>query len=110
MNIEETPLQKRRKLDEEIAKLRQLLEYAVRDRDQIEKDCNHKWSEPKYVPIRHEAYTIPGDPPGTMGVDRQLPCHVPAKTEDWWERICENCGKLQRTDRTKDKIDKIPQF
>jgi hypothetical protein len=68
----------------------------------LEKECSHQWPpEPEYIPEYHEAYTIPGDPPGTMGVDRQLPCHVPAKTIKRWRRTCLKCGMTQVTERTR---------
>lgn len=111
MNIEqETPLQRRLKLDARIVDLQQLLDDAVKERNKIEKDCNHVWGDTKYVPIRHEGYHSPGDPEGTMGVDRQLPFDVPARTEHWWERVCDKCGKLERTDRTSDQVKKVPKF
>ena len=40
-----------------------------RDLAAIQNSCNHDWSPVKSDPIIREAYDIPGDPPGTMGVD-----------------------------------------
>ena len=58
--------------------------------------CKHKFQE-VYDPICHDAYTIPGDPPGTMGVDWRGPCYVPAETIPRWKRTCERCGLIQYT-------------
>jgi hypothetical protein len=60
--------------------------------------CRHSWGEVKYVPEYHEGYTIPGDPPGTMGVDWRGPFYVPATTTRRWERTCAACGLAQRTE------------
>lgn len=62
--------------------------------------CQHDWTNPVYDPIRHEAYTSPGDPPGTMGVDWRGPVHVPASTEKRWKRECRKCGKVEFTTRS----------
>lgn len=67
----------------------------------IQGRCPHQWTEPERKSQHHEGYTIPGDPPGTMGVDWRGPCHVPAKTDIWWERTCKLCGKVQKTEKTK---------
>lgn len=62
--------------------------------------CRHSWGTVKYVPEHHEGYTIPGDPPGTMGVDWRGPCEVAPTTTRRWERACATCGLVQRTGRT----------
>jgi hypothetical protein len=61
----------------------------------------HSWSPVKYEPIEHKAYHFAGDPPGTMGIDRQLPFDVPASTTKQWSRTCLNCGEKETTQRTK---------
>jgi len=83
---------------------------ARKELENYEKSCPHKYGETIYDPIYTKAFTIPGDPPGTMGVDWQGPVYVPAKTEPRWKRICEKCGLEQITTQTKDKIEKIPNF
>jgi len=62
--------------------------------------CSHQWGDIIYDPIYHEAYTSPGDPPGTMGVDWRGPTHVPAQTIKRWRRVCKLCGKVEETQRT----------
>lgn len=74
---------------------------ALREQlDAAQRACRHSWAEVKYVPEYHEGYTIPGDPPGTMGIDWRGPFHVPATNTRRWERTCETCGLTQRTERT----------
>ena len=75
---------------------------ALREQlDAARRACRHSWTEVKYVPEHHEGHTIPGDPPGTMGVDWRGPCYVPATTTRRWERTCTACGLTQRTEATK---------
>ncbi len=70
-----------------------------------EGQCGHVFSETVADHIYHKAYTIPGDKPGTMGVDYRGPCYVPARTENRWKRTCKKCGKVEYTQRTQ----KVPQ-
>ena len=58
---------------------------------------HHDWTDPIYDPIRTEAQDFPGDPEGTMGVDRQLPCRVPASIVPQWTRECSTCGHTEHT-------------
>jgi hypothetical protein len=105
-------------MNEEASKKRARLENASAEHeaarraiDNLERTCQHDWDDVKDTSIYHKAYTIPGDPPGTMGVDRQLPCHVSARTEPRWSRTCKKCGKTEHTTRTKDApAKKLPQF
>lgn len=76
----------------------------------IEDSCRHVWLKAEYIPEYHEGYTIPGDPPGTMGVDRQFPCYVPAKTIKKWRRKCGQCGTTQITTRIKKVSSDEPEF
>jgi len=69
--------------------------------ENLERSCQHTWGQTKYTPIEHKAYTIPGDAPGTMGVDWQGPCYVPAETIKQWSRTCTKCGKTETTRATK---------
>jgi hypothetical protein len=78
-------------------KAKALREQLVAARDA----CRHIWGGVKYKPERREGYTIPGDPPGTMGVDWRGAVHVPATTTRRWERTCTACGLAQRTERTR---------
>lgn len=76
---------------------------------QYQKTCPHNFTV-TYDPIYHKAYTIPGDPPGTMGVDWRGPTHVPAETEDRWKRECPKCGLVEYTQRTRTEEKKTPEW
>jgi len=67
-----------------------------------ETECGrHKWGAIQYIPIEHPAYQTKGDPPGTMGVDWQGPCYIPASTDKRWSRTCAACGKVEITTSTR---------
>lgn len=66
----------------------------------IQRNCTHNWSKPEYTPEHTKAYTIPGDRPGTMGVDWRGPTHVPAQTTKKWTRTCLYCDKKEVTTET----------
>lgn len=66
--------------------------------------CRHDWTIPVYDPVHTEAYTIPGDEPGTMGVDWRGPCHVPAETTPRWTRTCKACGLTDETQQSRAKV------
>jgi hypothetical protein len=89
-------------------------EFALnRSREELNaaiKNCSHKWGpvEPDFI---HEGgYTIPGDPPGTMGVDWRGPCYVEPKTTKRWKRTCQVCGEVQHTFETKKEVIEHPSF
>lgn len=84
-------------LRDKVDKLHKEFAEAKKELGDMVRNCQHQYCEAVYDPIHTKAYTIPGDPPGTMGVDRQLPCYVPAKTEKRWRRECELCGDIQYT-------------
>jgi len=96
-----------RECEEETARLHQADKTLL---DGLVGRCQHDWSDPAYTPVIQEAYFNPGDPPGTMGVDRQLPCHVPRSEIPKWTQTCRICGSTRTTIRTKDEVKKIPQF
>ena len=66
----------------------------------------------KYTPIITETYTIPGDRPGTMGVDWRGPVHVPSSTKDQWTRTCTECGKEEVTTQKNEekKVNITPRW
>jgi len=80
--------------------------------DTLERECPHQWGEVIYDPIKYPGYHSPGDPPGTMGVDRRLPSYVEPSTTPRWTRTCEVCGKVEITTRTQEevKVKKTPVF
>lgn len=78
--------------------------------DGLVESCMHQFGETIPAHIYTPAYTIAGDPPGTMGVDRRGPCYVEAKTEKRWKRICDLCGKEEYTTQIKQKIEELPAW
>ncbi len=78
---------------------------------QAEAACPHDW-DTRYDPIHHKGYTVPGDPPGTMGVDWQPSRYIPAHDVDRWIRICKRCGKIEETRRSQGEapVKKTPLF
>lgn len=75
-----------------------------------ERVCRHDWGPTEPDHIYHEAYTIPGDEPGTCGVDWRGPCYVPAKTDYRWKRVCRTCGKVEHTTATDEHVTRTPRF
>lgn len=73
-------------------------------------NCRHSWGKVQADHIYEKAYTIPGDPPGTMGVDWRGPCYVPAKETKRWKRVCEECGKEEFTTNTEQHVTYTPKF
>jgi len=108
--MEETLLQKRLRLIRVKTESDTAFKEAQRQLAEIDRTCPHEWGEITPDHIHHKGFYSPGDAPGTMGVDRQLPLHVPAKTEHRWKRVCEKCGKVEYTTQTKNKIEKTPEF
>lgn len=93
----------RRKLQEEIDRKRRELADAESRLEQAERACNHQWGPSIDASIYHPSYTMPGDNPGTMGVDWRGPVHVPGRTEKRWKRVCATCGKEEMTTRQEEK-------
>jgi hypothetical protein len=87
-----------------------LLRHKEETLARMENQCQHRWSEAKYTPEHHESYTIPGDEPGTMGVDFRGPMYVPPSETPKWTRTCLECGKIQITTASKTQEKKIPDF
>ena len=83
---------------------------AQQELNSLEAQCNHKYGEVVYDPIHHEAYTAPGDPPGTMGVDWRGPCYVPAQTIPRWKRECGLCGKVNYTEEIRKELTVHPNW
>ena len=83
---------------------------AQRALEEAEAQCNHQWGDVTPDHIYEDGYTIPGDPPGTMGVDWRPACHVQPKTTFRWKRVCRVCGKEEHTSRTKELVTHTPEF
>jgi len=97
-------------MEVEVNKLTRQLALAKSDLEQVRRTCRHQWGKTQYTPDIQEAYTIPADPPGTMGVDWRPECHVPRQVTPKWTRTCEECGLKEETQQTEDKIEKILVF
>lgn len=101
---------KTKKLRDRIAELQFEMKIAENNLDHIVQNCNHAFDKTIYDPIHTPAYTIPGDMPGTMGVDFRGPCYVEAKTEKRWRRECTRCGKIEYTTNVKQNITEEPNW
>lgn len=110
METNETPKQKRERLQRDIELAQQTIDRAKGEIERLDRSCRHEWGEAIYCPIYHEAHTIPGDPPGTMGVDWRGPCHVPARTDKRWKRVCKLCGKVEFTTSVNRETVETPRF
>ena len=108
MSVSEDP----RDLRSEIRRKRQELDSLNRQLAQQERTCRHDWTAPEYTPDVQEGYQDPGDPEGTMGVDRRLPMWVPRQETPKWTRTCRKCGKVETTTRAKKerRVIEHPQF
>ena len=85
------------------AKIANLKELLRKDESALRvlcEKCDHEWSV-EYDPIIRRGYHFPGDPPNTMGVDRQLPYDVPETRTPRWIRTCKRCGVCQETSKTE---------
>jgi hypothetical protein len=69
--------------------------------NEIKNKCKHEWAKVKYDPIITKGYEVPGDPPGTMGIDRRSAFYVAGTTTPRWTRTCLRCGFVQTTKTTK---------
>jgi len=54
-------------LDSDIERLQRELDSKLLKRRNMQTSCPHTWGPISYVPEYHPAYTIPGDPPGSVG-------------------------------------------
>lgn len=96
-----------------VERTKEASELAQKALELFRQRCSHKWDDPKgvYDPKHHKGYTIPADPPGTMGVDRRThDFYVADTTEDRWTRTCTICGLKQGTTNTRDEVKKVPEF
>lgn len=103
-------MRKRREIEADIIRYRAEMEVAEEELRQLEANCDHDWGPTAPNHIHHPAYTIPGDKPGTMGVDFRGPCHVSAKTEKRWTRVCSKCEKIEHTSNTTQRTTEEPKF
>lgn len=99
-----------KKLREEVEIKRRELKSSEDNLRSLVNQCPHDWSEPIADHIRTPGYTVPGDPPGTMGIDWRGPTYVDSKTEYRWKRICNACGEVEYTSHTEDTVITTPKF
>ncbi len=99
-----------RKLREDVELLKQQLDVAQRRLNNCVSSCKHQWSDPVADHIYEKGYEIPGDPPGTMGVDWRGPIWVEAKTIKQWKRTCSKCGEVQHTRKMAEHVTETPDF
>ena len=90
-----------RQLAEEIRSASSTLESRKSERAELQRSCQHQFSKVVYDPIVREGYRDPGDPEGTMGIDRRLPFYVERSETRRWRRTCPKCELTQTTQRTK---------
>lgn len=88
-------------IQREIDQAKRALDAANAKLARLKQSCNHKWGDIKYIPEHREGYTIPGDAPGTMGIDWRGPTYVPSSTTKKWSRTCTVCGYCETTTQTK---------
>lgn len=97
-------------LNTKIADLQRELTKSQSELRTLQSSCSHDWTRSEYTPIVTEGYFDPGDPVGTMGIDRRLPHHVPRIEKPKWTRTCSRCGKVEVTEITREHVTKTPQF
>ena len=95
---------------ERVAKLETDLKEAKSALSLYVSGCRHSWGKVESAHIYEKSYTIPGDPPGTMGVDWRGPTYVPAKETKRWKRVCSECGEEEFTTRTEQHVTHTPKF
>lgn len=95
--------EKIRTLNHELAKLDYELKLA-------QNTCKHQWGKTTYEPIVKEGYTIPGDTPGTHGIDWRGPTHVPREETARWKRTCSICETTEFTNQVTEQVTKMPTF
>ena len=76
----------------------------------IRRDCQHVWGDTENADIVRPAYTDPGDPPGSMGIDWRGPQYVPEQRTRRWKRECHCCGLVQYTSEAAAQITEKPVF
>ena len=105
-----TTLERTQTLEREIKNLERQLGAVRYELNKVRNECDHRWGKVVYDPEITEAYTVPGDPPGTMGIDRRFPCHVPRQETPKWFRTCTRCGLVQKTTKAQIVEDRVPLF
>jgi hypothetical protein len=102
------------KLRSEINVIEDQLQSKKAQLEREERECRHNSDQSCWMTTPDDVckpgYTIPGDPPGTMGIDRRFDVHVPAKTTKRWKRVCKLCGKIEHTTNVTQRTVDSPSF
>lgn len=75
----------------------------------IERVCHHNWSEPKREFVEKTEY-VNGTNIIRQGIDWWYETVSRTITVPIWTRTCAICGKVEKTEKTKDEIVKKPAF
>lgn len=105
-----TKLEDVRALERSIADTERTLESLRSRLVRIRKECQHQWGKVVYDPIISGGYMSPGDPPGTMGIDRRLSTWISRSEEKRWTRTCQCCGLVEHTQQTDKQVSETPRF
>ena len=97
-------------LKKKIQELKNNLKSSKDELKRIQTSCKHSWGQTIYDPIVEEPYTIPADPPGTMGSDWRGSTYVPRKEISRWKRTCLDCDLTECTERVNEQVSKTPKF
>jgi hypothetical protein len=108
--MDENDIQKRARLEREVKESKEKLRSANDALGALGRQCRHDWGETETAFIHHKGYQFQGDPPGTMGVDRQLPFYVQPKTDKRWKRVCKKCGETDYTTSIKKNVVETPNW
>lgn len=102
--------QLRASIQSQIGSMKRELELLERQLKTIESQCKHRWGPTEEAHIRHEGYTEPGDPPGTMGIDWRGPIYVEPRIQQRWSRECLECGLVEYTTQSTTVVNQKPKF
>lgn len=111
--IRERALAIRRDIEVIEVELKEVENHLAREKaklEALEESCGHDWDREEYAPIHKAGYQLKGDPPGTMGVDRELPIYVQPETIDRWRRVCRKCDRVEYTVQSQEILTRLPVF
>lgn len=103
-------IQEAQNLRNRIASLKSELESAEGNLANLILNCRHEFGQVVSDPIVTSGYTVPGDAPGTMGIDYRSSFYVPEQRTARWTRTCRFCGKREETRETTKTVSETPIF
>lgn len=83
------------------------LQHTYNELDALERNCDHIWGDTETDHVEHKGYTLPADGAGS---DFRPSRDVAPRQERRWKRTCTECGKVEHTTKTKERVTKIPEF